>query len=183
MFVLGFFLEMSVFSWPVFSCDPWVWVILGVMETQLVSLDVGSAESEAFCKQTCGWCRGCRRGTAQWSVLRAACCRPHTRSRISRRLLQRRGFYTVCPRCIPLPTILRSEEKLSLWGLQLTVTCLLPLLCVRRQAGATFIEFGNNQVSAIFRVSVNDPESQFIHCQIQVGVWVQTVNRLATGSR
>lgn len=41
---------------------------------------------------------------------------------------------------------------------------------------STFIQFGNDQVSSILRVSMDDPEAKFIHSQVQVGVRVQAVD-------
>lgn len=40
----------------------------------------------------------------------------------------------------------------------------------------TFIQFGKDQVSFILWVSMNNPEAQFIHSQVQVGVGDQAVD-------
>lgn len=47
---------------------------------------------------------------------------------------------------------------------------------------STFIQLGDDQVSSILRISMNDPEAKFIHSQVQVGVRVQTVDWEATCS-
>lgn len=47
---------------------------------------------------------------------------------------------------------------------------------------STFIQFGDDQVSSVLGVGVDDPEAELVHSQVQVGVGVQAVGREATGS-
>lgn len=48
---------------------------------------------------------------------------------------------------------------------------------------STFIQFGDDQVASVLIVSMNDPEAQFIHSQVHVGVGVQAVDWETTCSR
>lgn len=47
---------------------------------------------------------------------------------------------------------------------------------------STFIQFGDDQIPSILRISMDDPEAKFIHSHVQVGVGVQAVDREATCS-
>lgn len=61
-------------------------------------------------KPTCEWCHGCHRDTVWWNVLHSVCCRPHKGCHILGKLLQRHGFYTVCPTQTLLPRFLTYKE-------------------------------------------------------------------------
>lgn len=52
----------------------------------------------------------------------------------------------------------------------------------RSSAEITFIQFGDDQVSSVLEVSMQDPETEFINCHVQVSVGVQTVGGNATRS-
>jgi len=47
---------------------------------------------------------------------------------------------------------------------------------------STFIQFGNDQVSSVLWVSMNNPEADFVNSHVQVGVRIQTVDGKTTCS-